>query len=245
MLKSQIIAHRGASKYAPENTMPSFQIASEMQADGIETDVQLTKDGIPILIHDENLRRTTGKKGFVKDYLLDDIQKLDAGRYFSKKYAGTKIITLEEFLRWASKEKLYLNLELKNNKIEYKDIEHIVLEALEKHQLLERTTVSSFNPNSIKRMRQLDEKLDVALLRSKRHPNLVEYALDQGASSLHINRRLLNNSIVDNCKKHGLPLRVYTVNRRSTIYQCLKLKCDGIITDDPDKAFMLRKRYNR
>lgn len=242
-MESRIIAHRGASKYAPENTMPAFQLAYEMKADGIETDVQLTRDGIPILIHDETLQRTTGVKGFVKNYTLEEIQKLDAGSYFSPKFTGSKIITLEAFLEWASSKALYLNLELKNNKIDYKDLEHKVLQLLERFQLKEQTTISSFNPASVKRMRELDCSLDIALLRSRKHENLTEYAVSLGATSLHINYRLFNHSLIEESKNQNLPIRVYTVNRRSSIIKCLRRQCDAIITDVPNKAVKIKKRF--
>ncbi len=240
MMESRIVAHRGASKYAPENTMPAFQLAYEMQADGIETDVQLTQDGIPILIHDESLQRTTGVKGFVKNYTLEELQKLDAGSYFSPKFTGSKLITLKVFLEWASNKTLYLNLELKNSKIDYIDLEHKVLQLLKKYQLKERTTISSFNPASIKRLRELDQSLDIALLRSKKHENLTEYAVSLGATSLHIHYRLLNHHLIEESKNQNLPLRVYTVNRRSSIIKCLRQQCDAIITDIPDKAMKIK-----
>lgn len=223
--------------------MPAFQLAYDMKADGIETDVQLTKDGIPILIHDETLKRTAGVAGFIKDYTLAEIQQYDAGKYFSKKFTGTALITLDELLKWISGKSLYLNLELKNNKIDYKDIEIKVLHALEKYKLKDRTIISSFNQSSVKRMRQLDKNIDIALLRSKKHKNLVQYAVELGASSLHINYRLLNQALIEQCKAQHLPLRVYTVNRRTSIFNCLKQQCHGLFTDIPDKAIKLRNRY--
>ena len=244
-MKSLIIAHRGASKYAPENTMPAFQLAYEMKAEGIETDVQLTKDNVPILIHDEQLQRTTKTKGLVKDYTFKEIKQLDAGRYFSRKFAGTTILSLDEFLEWSKDKALYLNLELKNNKIDYKGIEEIVLEAIEKFNLKDRTTISSFSSASVKRMRQIDKNIDVALLRSREHANLAGYASELGASSLHIKYTLLNDSLMEACRHLKIPVRVYTVNHRASIYKSLSFNCEGLITDVPDKALKLRKRFSK
>ena len=109
-METKIYAHRGASKYAPENTMPAFQLALDMNADGIETDVQLTKDGVPILIHDEKLKRTTTGSGYVKDYTLEELQQLDAGSWFDATFTGTKLITLEQLLQWIKPTYLLLNL---------------------------------------------------------------------------------------------------------------------------------------
>lgn len=235
-----IIAHRGASKYAPENTMPAFELAYEMKADGIETDVQLTKDGIPILIHDEDLRRTTNGYGLVGDYNLVELRTLDAGKFFSNAYTGTKLITLDEFLDWAKDKSLCLNLELKNNKIAYKNIEEKVLDTVSKFSVKERTTLSSFNVASVKRLRELDKEIDVALLRSRRHDNLVPYAQELGASSLHVNKRLLNKELLQLCNKQNMPVRVFTVNRSMQLWKYTRKRIAGIITDVPDRAIRLR-----
>lgn len=225
--------------------MPAFKLAEVMHADGIETDIQLTKDGVPILIHDETLKRTTGVKGFVKDFDLAAIKKLDAGKYFSKTFAGSKILTLEEFLEWATTNNLTLNLELKTNKVDYKDIEEKTLALINKYNLNKRVVLSSFNSKSVKRARLLDKDMDIAYLRSKKKNNLAQYAVKLGASSLHINYRLLNAKLVKECQELQLPLRVYTVNRGTSIYKCLKYKCAALITDVPDKALKIRNALQR
>lgn len=223
--------------------MPAFELAYQMKAEGIETDVQLTKDGVPVLIHDEDLRRTTNGRGYIIDHRLDELLKLDAGAYFAPKFKDTRIVTLDHFLEWAMDKPLHLNLELKNNKIDYKDIEVKVLDAIRKYNVKKRTTISSFNPESVKRMRQLDQTLDVSLLRSGKHPNLVEYAKHLGASSVHVKHTLLTPSLVEACKALNLQLRVYTVNRTILIKKCLKFACSGLITDVPDKAHHIRSNF--
>jgi glycerophosphoryl diester phosphodiesterase len=241
-MQTKIFAHRGASKYAPENTMPAFELACQMKADGIETDVQLSKDGIPVLIHDEDLKRTTDGYGLVKDYDFNDLQTLDAGSYFSKKFRGTRLISLYELLNWAKNKPLYLNLELKNNKIEYKDIEKIVLDAVYRYQLDDRTIISSFNPKSVRRLRELNETIDVSLLRGKEHRDPVTYAKDLGASSLHVKYTLLNDSLLRAAEISGMPVRIYTVNRRNALCRYIEKHPAGIITDVPDKALIVRQR---
>lgn len=115
-LITKIIAHRGSSALAPENTMAAFELAYEQGAEGIETDVHLTKDNIPVLIHDENVKRTTNSTGYIKDYTFDQLKQFDAGSWFSVKYAGSTIISLEEFLNWFQDKALCLNIELKNRR---------------------------------------------------------------------------------------------------------------------------------
>src|SRR5687767_9211054 len=95
-----IFAHRGSSKDCPENTMAAFKKAYQDGADGIELDVQLSKDGIPVIIHDEKLDRTTNKKGNVFSYAYNELTKADAGSWFSKTFAGEPVPSLQELLEW-------------------------------------------------------------------------------------------------------------------------------------------------
>ncbi len=129
-MATNIFAHRGASGYAPENTMAAFQLAYWQGADGIETDVHLTKDNIPVLMHDERVNRTTDGSGFIQGYTLHQLKQLDTGSWFSPKFTGSRVVTLDEFLVWIRDKALYLNIELKNNKIDYKNLETIVYDKI-------------------------------------------------------------------------------------------------------------------
>ncbi|GAA0481687.1 glycerophosphodiester phosphodiesterase [Salinibacillus aidingensis] len=239
-MKTRIFAHRGASQYAPENTMPAFELAYEMNADGIETDVQLTKDHIPVLIHDENVRRTTNGIGFVQDYTLQEIIQLDAGSWFSSSFTNTSIVTLEKFLQWISPKSLKLNLELKNNVIDYKNLESIVYNMVKDYGLLERTVFSSFNPKSMERMYKLDPAANTAFLTTSKIRRLTQFTRSIGCNGLHIKYRILSSQLVEECRKTGLDLRVFTVNRPAQMDRCYKFKCAGLFTDVPD--FALKQR---
>ncbi|MUK87201.1 glycerophosphodiester phosphodiesterase [Ornithinibacillus sp. L9] len=238
---TKVIAHRGASKYAPENTMSAFELAVEMGADGIETDVQLTKDHIPVLIHDENVKRTTNGTGLISQLTFKQVKQLDAGAWFHPSFSGATILSLDEFLQWFANKSLYLNIELKNNKIEYKNIEAIVYEMLGHHKLLNRSTISTFNPNSIKRMKSYRKNLEVAFLTSKRYRNLVQLTKELGGNALHIKYRLLNRPLVEHIHQENMAVRVYTINKTSRMLNCYQHECDGIFTDIPDKAKHVRK----
>ncbi|KGX86006.1 glycerophosphodiester phosphodiesterase [Pontibacillus litoralis] len=244
-MKTAIIAHRGASKIAPENTMPAFKLASKIGADGIETDVQLTKDNIPILIHDETLKRTTNGQGYVKDFTCDELKQLDAGAWFSDKYVGTQILTLEQFLKWAQKENSFtIHLELKTNIIEYKHIESLVLEQIKHFNLENNTIISSFNPQSIKQMGHLTTKVETALLLSQRTKKPLDYVKQIGADGLHIRYSLLTKRLVEESNQHTIPIRVYTVNRPTQLMRCYKWKCNGLFTDVPHTAMEYQQVYN-
>jgi len=240
-LKTKVIAHRGASKYAPENTMPAFELAYKMGADGIETDVQLTKDHVPVLIHDEHVKRTTDGAGYIREFTYNELKNLDAGAWFSDKFKNTQILSLHDFLKWAESKPLYLNIELKNNKIEYKHMESIVYELIKHYQLLNRTTISTFNPNSIRRLKRYNDCIEIAFLSSKRKINIIDFAGELGANALHIKYRLLHRTLVRESKQKNIPLRIYTVNKKIRIIRSLKYQIDGIFTDVPDIALNIKK----
>lgn len=240
MGKTLIYAHRGASKLAPENTMNAFKLAASAGAEGIETDVQLTKDQVPVLIHDENLRRTTNGTGFVQDYTYSELRLLDAGSWFNPKFSDSSIVSLDEFLVWFRDQGMFLNAELKTNVIEYKDIEAIVYESLKSKGVLDRTVISSFNSNSITRLKDINPSIKTAFLTSTKIRNLPDYAKSMGADGLHVKHRLLDKKLVKKCRRERLDLRIYTVNRPSMMKKCFKLEIDGLITDVPHQAIEYR-----
>ncbi|MFS0562012.1 glycerophosphodiester phosphodiesterase [Terribacillus sp. 179-K 1B1 HS] len=242
-MSTKIFAHRGASKYAPENTMAAFRLAELMQADGIETDVQLTKDQVPVIIHDESINRTTNKRGLVRKLTYEELCQADAGAWFSRDYAGEKIISLDVFLRWIKKTPMLLNLELKTNKYPYPGIEEIVLQRLWDHGMKDRTTISSFNADTIRRISDLDGDIDTGFLTSRRPRQLFSLLEEIGANALHPKYRLLNKKLIQECKQHHVPIRVYTVNQPVFILRALEANCDVIISDVPDRALELQKGY--
>lgn len=239
-MSTKIFAHRGASHFAPENTMPAFELAYETGAEGIETDVHLTKDLVPVLIHDEHLKRTTNGIGYIKDYTFNELVKLDAGSWFSDEFSSARIISLDEFLQWSKSKRLSLNIELKNNKIKYQHIEKIVYEMIDYYKLQDRTILSTFNINSVKRMKKFTD-IEVALLTSKRKKNLVPYVLDLGANALHIKYSLLHSRLIKQAKQENIAVRVYTINKRRHMMKCFLHQCDGIFTDIPNLGLKYRK----
>ncbi|KHE71848.1 glycerophosphodiester phosphodiesterase [Halobacillus sp. BBL2006] len=240
MAKTLIYAHRGASKLAPENTMTAFELAAAAGADGIETDVQLTKDHIPVLIHDENLRRTTNGTGFVQDNTYAELRLLDAGSWFNPKFSDSSIVSLDEFLDWFKDQPMFLNAELKTNVIEYKNIESIVYNSLKRAGVIDRTVISSFNADSITRMKNINPSIQTAFLTSTKMRNLAGYAKSLEADALHVKHRLLDKRLAKKCSKNKLDLRIYTVNRPSMMKKCFKLGIEGLITDVPHQALEYR-----
>ncbi|UOQ85939.1 glycerophosphodiester phosphodiesterase [Gracilibacillus salinarum] len=236
-----IYAHRGASKHAPENTIPAFDLAYHHDADGIETDVQLTKDGVPVLIHDEKLQRTTNGNGFVKDYTYAELTQLDAGSWKSPQFADTVIPTLEDLLRWNQDKQLKLNIELKNNIFPYPGLEETVFQLLQKYNMVNQTVISTFNQESIVKLKQWSTELNYAFLTSKKDKNLIPFAESIKAEGIHIQYRLLTNRLVEQANQHDLYVAVYTVNLPLSIKRAIRMNCHAIFTDIPKLAVDLRK----
>lgn len=184
MIKTLVLAHRGASKIAPENTEAAFQKAMQMGADGVELDVQLTKDKKLVVIHDERVDRTTNGIGYVKDLTLKEIKKLDAGSYFSPKFAGEKILTLEEALELTRNSKL-INIEIKNIIIKYKNIEREVVSIIKKMNLESKVICSSFNHYSIAMIKQLSPEIKTGLLYVSTLYQPWIYATTLGVEAIH------------------------------------------------------------
>lgn len=242
-LNTKVIAHRGASFSAPENTMPAFKLALEIGADGIETDVQFTKDRVPVLIHDVSVNRTTNSKGYVKNYTFEELQALDAGTWFHNDFKEAQIISLESFLKWFKDTDLKLHLELKNNRFTYEDLEATVFQLLKKYHLLERSAISTFNAKSVKRMEHIQDEIEVALLLSKHRRKLIPFAKSLGVKALHVEYPMLSDEFVELCKKENMLLRVYTVNDIAHMQQCFSYEVDTIFTDKPDECLKQRNIY--
>ncbi|WP_208588224.1 glycerophosphodiester phosphodiesterase [Gracilibacillus suaedae] len=237
-----IYAHRGASKHAPENTMPAFELAYKHGADGIETDVQLTKDNIPVLIHDEQLNRTTNGIGFVKDFTYDELEQLDAGSWKSSHYKNTKIPTLDDLLAWNQDKQLKLNIELKNNIIPYQGLEDIICQKLVEYQMTKQTVISSFNHDCITKIHDRGIDIDYALLTGRRNKALVPYSKKIKAKGIHISYRLLSNRLVTLANDNQLYVAVYTVNSSIAINKAIRLGCHALFTDIPKLAIDIKKR---
>lgn len=232
-----IIAHRGASQLAPENTLPAFQQAYKEGAQMIELDVHLTKDFVPIVMHDEDILRTTNGKGLIQNLNYSEIQKLDAGSWFHASFAGTYVVSLEDVIDWAISYQMDLNIELKTNKIKYPDIEKIVYECVLKKNFLSRVVFSSFSQNSIYQLRMLDDNIQLALLtkRMNKRSEILKIKEKLQLDAFHCDYRNLKKSIYYFMKKQGLAVRVYTLNDVKEMKIWLDLNVDGIITDAPGK----------
>ncbi len=235
-----IFAHRGASFHCPENTMAAFLKAKQLGADGIELDVQLSKDDVPVVIHDYTLHRTTNGYGNVNAKTVIELKQLDAGSWFSSEFHAETIPTLNEVLRWAKRTNLLINIELKSRG-KQSNLEKRVCELVLKHKLDNRVFISSFWKSSLKTVKQICPKLSTALLVEQPTQETISLAKQLKVDAIHPNYRFISKAFVQELKQNQLQIRPYTVNEKMKIASLCKLKVDGIITDRPDFGVSLCK----
>lgn len=173
--KPVIIGHRGAAALAPENTLSSFKAAFEVGAEVVEMDVQRTKDGHLVIMHDDTVDRTTNGHGSIKDLTLEEIKKLDAGAWFSDKFKGEKVPTFEEVVSWA-KGKVKLDIEIKKS-LQYPGIEKEIIEILKKNDFEKNVLITSFDRTCIQNVNNLSPSIETGVLL---HPDPLVKALKIG-----------------------------------------------------------------
>jgi glycerophosphoryl diester phosphodiesterase len=229
-------AHRGASAEAPENTLAAFLLAAELGADGIELDVQLSRDGELVVIHDFVLKSSTDGTGPVHERTLAELKQLDAGSRFDPAFAGEQIPTLQEVID-AVGNRLLLNIELKTTSWRDDGLAAGTIRAIEDNQLLDRTIVSSFNPLALRWVNRLNPWISVGLLYAPdlplplRHP-WARHLLRLDA--LHPHHSLVDPEYVVWARKQGYRVHTWTVDDPGRMCQLMRQEVDIIITNRPD-----------
>ncbi|MCY7929345.1 glycerophosphodiester phosphodiesterase [Bacillus inaquosorum] len=240
---TKIFAHRGASGQFPENTMLAFEKGIEAGADGIELDVQLTKDGRIVVIHDERLDRTTSLKGFVKDTAYDVIKTANAAANHNQMDNDIKVPLLEDVLSWAEKKNFLINIELKNSVIRYEGMEEKVLETVKRFDIEERIILSTFNHESLALCARLAPHIERAALTSDVLYQADRYIISIPASGYHpkLNSPATADKVMKKMRNSSIKVRPYTVNRPEDMKHLIEAGADGIFTDFPAKALALLK----
>jgi len=238
---SIVLGHRGASGYAPENTLEAFKLAMDMGADGFELDVHLSKDGELVVIHDETVDRTTDGTGFVGEMTLAELKALDASNH-KEAYKGAKIPTLAEVYDLIRDTNHIVNVEIKTDNIFYPQLEEKVL-ALEKEMGMEgRIVYSSFNHYTVKKIRALAPDAQIGMLFGDVLVEPYDYCKSVGANLLHPSKANLNvPGFAEKAKEAGLGMNVWTVNEVEYMEKCLACGA-GIVTNYPDIAVKLRNK---
>lgn len=237
----KIVAHRGLPHVAPENTLASFKAALALDIDGIETDIQATKDGELIICHDELLNRTTNGHGLIKNHTLRELKSLSAGAWFGKNYRDEKIPTLREFLELVKGRDLLINLELKTGIVFYPDIEKKLITMINEYNLSEHVIVSSFNHYSLLTCKEIAPHIKTGILYEGALVDPWDYAEKIGASALHPYFPFVTSQMVDTAHFHSLMVNPYTLNETDEMKQMIAFGVDSIITNYPERLISIKK----
>ncbi|MEO1440891.1 MAG: glycerophosphodiester phosphodiesterase family protein [Chloroflexota bacterium] len=229
-----VFAHRGAMAYAPMNTMAAFELAVEQGADGIELDVWMCMDDIPVVIHDFMVDKTTDGEGRIGSMTLDEIKALDAGSWFSEEFAGQRIPTLDEVFE-AVGQKLFVNVEIKSTNITNDNIVYHVLESIRNHNMSDRVIVSSFNPFVLRPMHKAASDIALGLLQDDTIPWYMPLLLmGNNYAAEHPYFKQVNEAFMARAARKNRRVNVWTVNDPEEAHRLKLLGVSSVITDKPD-----------
>ncbi len=243
------IAHRGANKVAPENTLAAFERALTMGAHGIELDVRLSADEVPVVIHDATVDATTDGRGRVDQKTLKGLKELDAGASFefpannSMDFRARRIPTLAEVLEELGGSCL-LNIELKGVRFLNEGLERIVVKLIERHGLGEKVLLSSFNPLALRRIQRLAPEIPTALLSmrpARPSLSLLGLIIPRPTSALHPHHAAVDEHLISQAHRRGQRVHVWTVDDPALMRRLIVWDVDGIITNTPDVLTELLK----
>lgn len=230
------IAHRGFSGIYPENTMLAFEKAIEAGCDGIELDVQLTKDGVPVIMHDEKVNRTTNGAGYVKDYTFVEIQKLNAKYHYKKFHAFCGVPSLREYFELVKDKDIITNVELKNSVILYKNLEEKVLTLIDEYDLRKQIIISSFNHLSVVKMKEMAPDMKYGFLEESIVLDGAKYAKKYGIDYIHPSWQSVTEDYCRQAKEEGVEINTWTINDLALIKKMQILGVHGVITNFPDRV---------
>lgn len=241
-----VIAHRGFSGAAPENTLAAFKKAIDAGADMVELDVHLSKDGHVVVIHDDTLDRTTNGKGNVASYTLSQLSEFDAGSWFNPRFSGERIPTLQEVLNLA-RGRIPVHIEIKKGDLgpySIADLANRSLQEVEKAGMLSQVLFGSFDPAAIDRVSQSNPRARVALIHNQPWTVPQEVTGGRNIAVLSCGGKVLTQSNISGAHRRGLRIFVWTLNTDEQMQHFLNLEVDGIITNHPDRLVnILRKKY--
>ena len=230
-----LFAHRGASHYAPENTLVAFELAIRQKADAIELDAKLTEDGHVVVIHDQTVNRTTNGIGNVADLELAQIKELDAGIHFDIQFAGEKVPTLREVFFQCAK-RIPINIELTNYASIFDNLPEKVVSIVREYGMEGFILFSSFNPIALLKVKKILPEVPIGLLclPGKNGAILRSCWVNRlSHTAIHPEYKDVTRGLIRDAHKHNKRVHAYTVNNVSDIQNMFDIGVDGIFTDDP------------
>ncbi len=235
-----VIAHRGASGNAPENTLAAFRKAVALGATFIETDLQLSRDAHFVAIHDETVNRTTNGQGAVHGMTLTELRRLDAGSWFGSEFAGERIPTLEEILEFSKKNDVVFYLEIKPGGSW--GGEHALIGSLRESGEIPRVVVISFDAAIVLNLRKIEPTLMTGLLYDGQIETPMDKAVAIGARQLLVRGDLVTPALLAEARKKDLQVVCWTVNHPAHMRMLAAAGVDGIMSDYPDRLAAAVKR---
>ncbi|MEO7539880.1 MAG: glycerophosphodiester phosphodiesterase family protein [Pyrinomonadaceae bacterium] len=252
-----IIGHRGASDTAPENTLAAFRTAMDAGADGVEFDVRLARDGVPVVIHDATLARTGSRVEKVAAMTSEELAKIDVGSWFNQKhpkranidFAAQKVSTLEQTLTILSGFKGLIYIELKADDADYRGLATAVCDVIRPSPLLPQVIVKSFRLATIPVVRcQLPSVTTAALFAPKimnflrRRKHIIAIAHEFGAQQISLHRSLATKRLVERAAAANLPVTIWTANNPAWVERACARGIGALITNDPAKLLAVRAK---
>lgn len=237
--RTLIIAHRGASAYAPENTMPAYELAAKMKADGIETDVHFTADGKIVTLHDAKIDRTSNGQGLVTDYTYEELLHFDFGWKFSPEFKGTRLPLMEDLFNLCRENNMVCNVEIKSAD---PAMPAALYELEKKTGMSDLVIYSSFDHEQLARMLEVNPKAFVAPLYSFNMVKAWDYTENMGALASHPSHKqiALYKGYVEKCHEKGIRVHPWTVDDPEIAKWLAEEGCDAVITNKPD---LMRETY--
>jgi glycerophosphoryl diester phosphodiesterase len=232
-----VIAHRGASAYAPENTLAAFIEAMKMKSDAVELDAKLLKDGSIVVLHDQTLDRTTNGSGTIYRYSYSEIENLDAGSHYDNRFLHERIPTLESIFKEIGGQ-LLINVEVTNYDRPWDRLPLEVIKLVRRYQLQRKVLLSSFNPWALIAAKKFDPEVPRALLTHPGEARAIRFVLKKMVDHMayHPHFSLVSRKMMTEERRKMKIVNVWTVNERSNMERLLRLGVDGLITDFPDIA---------
>ncbi|MBF7147034.1 glycerophosphodiester phosphodiesterase [Bacillus toyonensis] len=248
------IAHRGASAYAPEHTIAAYKLGQQLKGDYIEIDLQMTKDGHLVAMHDETVNRTTNGKGLVKEHTLEEMKQLNVGSFFNEKYPNlakkefenAKVPKLKEIIEMFGHNANYY-IETKSPD-EYPGMEEKLLEIIKYYQISDKVIIQSFSEESLQKIHSLHANIPlVQLLSYQKSVQLNELEIEKYKTyciGLGMNYKYIDSAYVKKIKKHGLEVHPFTVDNEKDMKKLLSWGVDGMFTNYPDRLHSILNLKN-